>query len=69
MRPTYERCGRREAAIAEKVVVEEIQVAARETLDFGERRVDRLRVEGAAAFEERFLVIEVSTRTRFRWCR
>ena len=50
----------REAAIAEQVIVEEVEVAARQPRDLGERIVDALRVEGAAACEERVLVAEVA---------
>jgi hypothetical protein len=51
---------RGEAAIAEQVVVEEIQVTAGEPLHLGQRGIDRLSVEGAPAFEERLLVAEVA---------
>ena len=51
---------RREPPVAEQVVIEKVQVTARKTIDLGERGVDRLGVEGLAAFEERFLVAEVA---------
>ena len=51
---------RGEAAIAEQVIVEEVQMTAGQPLDLGERRIDGLRVEGASAFEERLLVAEVA---------
>ena len=40
---------RGEAAVAEQVVVEEIQVATRQPLDFRQLRVHGLRIEGTAA--------------------
>ena len=51
---------RGEAAIAEQVIVEEVQMTAGQALDLGERVVHGLRVEGSPAFEERFLVAEVA---------
>ena len=51
---------RGEAAIAEQVIVEEVQVTAGQALDLGQRRIDGLRVEGPPAFEERLLVAEVA---------
>ena len=51
---------RRESPIAEEVVVEEVQMAARQALDLRERGINRLRVEAPSAFEERFLVAEVA---------
>jgi hypothetical protein len=51
---------RREPPVAEQVVIEKVQVTARKTIDLGQRGVDRLGVEGLAAFEERFLVAEVA---------
>src|SRR5262249_39128674 len=47
------------AAIAEEMIVEEVEVAARQPVDFSEGGVDTLRVEGASALEERVLVAEV----------
>src|SRR4051794_35781145 len=52
--------GAGEAGVAEQVVVEEVQVAARQPVDLGQGRVDRLGVEGLAALEERLLVAEVA---------
>ena len=51
---------RREAPVAEEMVVEEVEMAARQTVDLGERRIDRLGVERTAPFEERLLVTEVT---------
>jgi len=48
----------REARIAQEMVVEEIEVAARESGDLGKRRVDGLGVERAPAREEPVLVAE-----------
>ena len=53
-----ERGGVRRAA--EEVVVEEVEVAAGQSLDLGERVVERLQVERAAAGKERLLVTEVA---------
>ena len=50
----------REPPIAEQVIVEEVQVTARESLDLGQRRIDGLGIEGAAPFEECLLVTEVA---------
>ena len=49
-----------ETFVAEQMVVEEVQVLAREAVDLGERPVDRLRVERAAALVEGILVAEVA---------
>ena len=54
-----EEC-RRKAAVAEQVVVQEVEMAARQPLDFRQRGVDGLRVERSAALEERLLVAEVA---------
>ena len=51
---------RSEAAIAEQVVIEEIQMAPRQALDLQQRRIDGLCVEGPTAFEKRLLVAEVA---------
>ena len=51
---------RGEAAIAEQVIVEKVEMPARQPLDLRERGVDGLRVERPAAFEERLLVAEVA---------
>ena len=51
---------RGEAAIAEQVIVEEVEMASRQAVDLGKGRVDRLRVEGTPALEERLLVAEVA---------
>src|SRR5947209_3414759 len=53
-----ERLG--ETAVAEEVIVEEVQVPARQALHLRERPVDLERVEGAAALVERVLVTEVA---------
>ena len=47
-------------AIAEQVIVEEVQMPARQPIDLGERVVHALGVEGSAALEERVLVAEVA---------
>ena len=49
-----------EAAIAEQVIVEEVEVAAGQPIDLGQRVVNALGVEGTAAGEERVLVAEVA---------
>ena len=51
---------RGEAAIAEQVIVEKIEMTARQPLDLGQRRIDGLRIKRAPAFEERLLVAEVA---------
>ena len=48
----------REPAVAEQVIVEEIEMPARQPRDFGQRIVDALRVKRSPAFEERVLVTE-----------
>ncbi len=50
----------RKAAIAEEVIVEEIEVPAWQSIDLRQRSVDGLGVEGLSACEERFLVAEVA---------
>ena len=50
----------REPAIAEKVVVEEVEMLPRQSLDLGQGVVRSLRVVRAAALEERLLVTEVT---------
>lgn len=52
--------GPRETGIAEQVVVQEVQMAARQPVDLGERRVHRLGVERLPALEERLLVTKVA---------
>ncbi len=47
-------------AVAQKVIVEEIEMAAGKAVDFGERFIDALGVKAAAALEERILVAEVA---------
>ena len=49
-----------ETPVAKQMIVEEIEMAARQALDFGQRIVDALRVEPAAAFKEGILVAEVA---------
>ena len=49
-----------ELAVAEQVVVQEIEMPPGQPLDLGQRRIDGLRVERSAAFEERLLVTEVA---------
>ena len=56
--PVEER--HREAPVAEQMVVEKIEVPARQPIDLVESRVDGLRVERAPALEERLLVAEVA---------
>ena len=51
---------RGEAAIAEQVVIEKIQMTAGQTIDFGQGGIDALRIKGSPAFEERLLVAEVA---------
>ena len=51
---------RSEAAITEQVVVEEVEVASFQPLDFGESVVDRLGVESATALEKGILVAEIA---------
>ena len=51
---------RREAAVAEQMVVEEIEMTAWQPLDLGQRIVHALGVERTAAFEEGVLVAEVA---------
>jgi hypothetical protein len=51
---------RGEAAIAEQVVVEKVEMPARQPRDLRQRIVDALRVERSAAGEERVLVAEVT---------
>ena len=51
---------RGKAAVAEQMVVEEVEVAAGEAVDLGQGVVHALRIEGAAALEERLLVAEVA---------
>jgi hypothetical protein len=51
---------RRKSAIAEQMVVQKVQMPARQPLDLGQRGVDRLRVETLSAFEKRLLVAEVA---------
>ena len=56
--PVEQRGG--EAAIAEQVIVEEVEMAAGQPRDLRERVVHPLRVERSPAFEERVLVAEVA---------
>ncbi len=51
---------RGESHVAEQVVVEKVQVPARQSIDFGEGVVHPLGIEGSAALEERVLVAEVA---------
>ena len=51
---------RGEAAIAEQVIVEEVEMPSGQPLDLEERGVDPLRVERSAAGEEGVLVAEVA---------
>ncbi len=48
------------ATIAEQMIVEEVEMPARQPIDLGERVVHSLGVERPAAFEERVLVAEVA---------
>ena len=50
----------REVTIAEEMVVEEVQMTARQAFDFRESFVDTLRVKAAAALEKGILVAEVT---------
>ncbi len=52
--------GARELRAAEEVVVQEVEVTTRQSLDLGQGVVERLQVERAAAREERLLVAEVA---------
>ena len=56
--PVEERGGK--ATVAKQMVVEEVEMPARQPIDLGERVVDALGVERPAAFEERVLVAEVA---------
>ena len=56
--PVEQRRG--EAAVAEQMIVEEIEMAPGQARDLGERVVHALRVERSAALEERVLVAEVA---------
>ena len=49
-----------ELRVAEKVVVQKVEVAARQPIDLRERVVHALGIEGPAAAEERVLVAEVA---------
>jgi hypothetical protein len=44
--------------VAQQVVVQEVQVAAGQAIDFRQRLVNALRVEAASSLEERVLVAE-----------
>src|SRR2546421_6723658 len=50
----------REAAIAQEMIVEKVEVPAGEPLDLGEGLVNSLRIEGSTALEKRILVTEVA---------
>ena len=54
------KSARAEAAVAEQVVVEKVEVTPRQPRDLGQRVVDALRVERSAAGKERVLVAEVA---------
>ena len=56
--PVEQRGG--EARVAEQVVVQEVQVAAGQAVDLGQRLVDRAGVERLAAGEEGLLVAEIA---------
>ena len=56
--PVAERLGK--ARIGKEVVVEKVQMTARQRLDLRKRAIDRLSVESAAAGEEDRLVAEVA---------
>jgi hypothetical protein len=56
--PFEERRG--ETPIAEQMIVQKVEMPPRQTVDLRKRRVHRLCVERAAAFEEGFLVTEVA---------
>ena len=47
-------------AVAEEMVIEKVEMASRQAVDFGESFVDTLRVETSAALKERVLVAEVA---------
>src|SRR5207249_421747 len=51
---------RRKSAIAEEMIVEEVQMTTGQPLDLGQGGIDRLRVKPFAAFEKRLLVAEVT---------
>jgi hypothetical protein len=42
------------------MIVEEVQMTPRQSIDLGERRIDLLRVERSTALEERLLVTELA---------
>jgi len=50
----------REPAIAQQMIIEEVEVPAGKPLDLGEGLVDALRIERATALEKRILVAEVA---------
>src|SRR4029079_954157 len=51
---------RRESTVAKQVIVEKVQVTARQPIDFSKCGINRLRVKTLPAFEEGFLVAEVA---------
>src|SRR5262249_61723341 len=51
---------RGEARVAKKMIVEKVEVSSRQPVDLGQRIVDALCVERAAALKERVLVAEVA---------
>ena len=56
--PCEQRLG--EAAVAEQMIVEKIEMAARQPVDLGQRIVDALRVKAASTLKERILVAEIA---------
>src|SRR5215469_15565174 len=50
----------RESAVAKKMVVQKVEMAARETFDFGQCVVDALSIEAAPALEKCFFVAEIA---------
>src|SRR5262249_38763886 len=49
-----------EMRIAEEMVIQEVQVPARQTLDLRNSRINGLRVERAATFKKRLLVAKIA---------
>src|SRR5262249_39649454 len=50
----------RESTITKEVIVEKVQMSARQAVDFGKRRVHSLRIEASPSLEKRVLVAEVT---------
>src|SRR5215510_14294343 len=46
--------------VSEEMIVEKVQVPARQAVDFGKRCIDRLHIERASAFEKRLLIAKIT---------